>query len=75
MLCALARLARLAKRVECFQAFYYLLTEAGAELCSHPRTVLEIQEHVWALWDTVTKSDEPVSSLRWCAVRTPLVSP
>jgi len=72
---ALARIARLAKRLEHFQAFYYLLVEAGAELYSQPCAIREIRQHAWVLRDALTDSDEPVSNLRWHIVRQPLVSP
>jgi hypothetical protein len=75
VLCALASLARLAKGVEHFQAFYYLLMEAGAELYSQPCTAREIQRYALVLWNTITEEDELVNSLPWYFVRTSLVSP
>ncbi|KAF9781727.1 hypothetical protein BJ322DRAFT_1111655 [Thelephora terrestris] len=63
VLYALARLARLAKGVEHFQAFYYLLMEAGTELYSQSCAAREIKQHALVLWDTITEEDELVNSL------------
>jgi hypothetical protein len=75
VLYALARLAGLAKGVEHFQAFYYLLMEARTELYSQSCAAREIKQHALVLWDPITEEDELVNSLPWYFVRTSLVSP
>jgi hypothetical protein len=68
ILCALARIVRLAKNINYYQAFYYLLAEAGAEICSQPRAILEVRRHCWVLGDALLKSDQPDRGLRWYIV-------
>ena len=72
MLCALARIARLAEHIGHFQAFYYLLMEAGEAICSQPRAIQEIQQHAWELMDTLISNREPVRGISWYYVRSPL---